>query len=132
MQELTVTTSAPREMVDISEAVQRAVDQSGLVDGICYLFVPHTTCALTLNENWDPHVPQDIQWTLDTRTAPAQPEHRHSEGNSPAHLKSSLFGASLFVFIEAGKLQLGRWQGIFLAEFDGPRRRRLWIRCTSG
>jgi secondary thiamine-phosphate synthase enzyme len=126
-----VSTKTSRQFVDITELVQSAVDRSGVREGVCYAFLPHTTAALTLNENWDPAVPSDILHTLETRTAPADPAHEHEEGNSPAHVLSSLVGARLFLLVETGRLVLGSWQGVFLAEFDGPRERRVMIKTVA-
>lgn len=128
---LTVQTQSRTELVDITQRVQDAVLQSGLEDGICTLFIPHTTAGLTLNENWDVDVKHDLLLTLG-EIAPPDQRHRHGEGNSPAHIKTSLLGASGIVMVENGRLQLGSWQGIFLAEFDGPRRRTVWIKCVGG
>jgi secondary thiamine-phosphate synthase enzyme len=91
---------------------------------------PHTTAGVTLNENWDPTVRQDILLTMDDHVAPPDARHRHGEGNSPAHIKATLCGASATVFVVDG--QLGQWQGIYLAEFDGPRRRRVWVKVLAG
>ena len=125
-----VPTQARTELVDITPQVAQAVRQSGITDGICHIFVPHTTAGLTLNENWDPTVRHDILLTLDDSLVPPDPRHRHGEGNSPAHIKATLCGASATVFVSDGQLQLGRWQGIYLAEFDGPRRRRVWMKAV--
>jgi secondary thiamine-phosphate synthase enzyme len=127
---LSVETRSARQFVDLTELVQSAVDRSGVREGVCFLFLPHTTAALTLNENWDPAVPGDILHTLTTRTAPPDPAHRHSEGNSPAHVQSSLVGATVFLLIAEGRLILGSWQGVFLAEFDGPRHRRVMVKVV--
>lgn len=123
---LNVRTSAATELQDITAMVQRAVDETGVHEGVCLLFVPHTTAAVTLNENWDPDVRRDILITVND-LAPPDPRHRHDEGNSPAHIKASLIGVSALVPVSAGRLQLGSWQGIFFAEFDGPRNRRVWV-----
>lgn len=128
---LTVQSSKQSEMVDITRLVQEAVGGSGVQDGICALFVPHTTAGLTFNENWDPSVRRDVLLTLDD-IAPLDPRHQHGEGNSPAHIKASLMGASGIILLADGQLQLGRWQGIYLAEFDGPRRRQVWIQVIRG
>ncbi|MCD6290404.1 MAG: YjbQ family protein [Anaerolineae bacterium] len=130
MERLTITTRSHEEMVDITSAVQEVVSRSGVRDGMCCIFAPHTTAGVTLNENWDPDVRHDLLVSLDDM-APASPQHRHAEGNSPAHVKASLCGSSAIVFIEDGRLQLGRWQGIYLAEFDGPRRRQVWVKVVS-
>lgn len=130
MIKLAVQTKTNSELVDITSHVQGAVDKIGLQDGICAVFVPHTTAGLTLNENWDPDVRSDMLVALGD-VAPPNPRHRHSEGNSPAHIKASLMGASTLVLVESGRLQLGSWQGIYLAEFDGPRRRSVWVSAIA-
>lgn len=129
---ISVKTDSRRQFVDISDFVQAEVTNSGVRNGICLLFLPHTTAGLTLNENWDPCVSGDILLTLDRQTAPPHPEHRHQEGNSPAHIQSSLVGATLFLIIEDAKILLGPWQGIFLTEFDGPRERHVTIKIIAG
>jgi secondary thiamine-phosphate synthase enzyme len=129
---ISVRTNSRRQFVDITDSIQSEVTGSGIPSGICLLFLPHTTAGLTFNENWDPCVPGDILLTLDRQVAPPHPEHRHSEGNSPAHVLSSLIGATLFLIIEEGKILLGPWQGIFLTEFDGPRERRVTIKIIAG
>lgn len=131
MHSLLVSTSHKTELVDITEIVQDAVRAQGYDDGVLTLFCPHTTAGLTLNENWDPDVQTDVLLTLDERIAPPDPRHRHGEGNSPAHVKTSLFGSSQAVLVEGGQLLLGQWQGIYLAEFDGPRRRKVWLKFTG-
>ncbi len=128
MQQITVSTNRTTELVDITVSVQAALGDMGATDGVLYLFCPHTTAGLTLNENWDPDVKHDVLLTVDGHIAPADSRHRHGEGNSPAHIKTSLFGSHTLVFVEDGKLQLGRWQGLYLAEFDGPRRRQVWLK----
>jgi secondary thiamine-phosphate synthase enzyme len=128
---LTIQTNTKTELVDITSHVQSAVDECGLQVGACAVFVPHTTAGVTLNENWDPDVKSDILLTLD-EMAPAHPRHQHGEGNSPAHIRASLMGASALVLVEGGRLQLGSWQGIYLAEFDGPRRRNVWVTTLAG
>ena len=132
MIELDVATRAKTELVDITARVAQAVHGSGIADGLCHIFVPHTTAGVTLNENWDPAVRQDMLLTLDDHVVPPEPRHRHGEGNSPAHIKATLCGASAVVFVSDGQLQLGSWQGIYLAEFDGPRRRRVWLKVVEG
>lgn len=129
---LDVSTHARTELVDITAQVAQAVRQSTISDGVCHVFVPHTTAGVTLNENWDPTVRQDILLTMDDHLVPPDPRHRHGEGNSPAHIKATLCGASATVIVSDGQLQLGRWQGIYLAEFDGPRRRRVWVKVMAG
>lgn len=128
MHTITISTNDKTELLDITERVQSALREMGGTDGVLYLFCPHTTAGLTLNENWDPDVERDILLTVDGHIAPADSRHRHGEGNSPAHIKTALFGSNTLIFVENGRLQLGRWQGVFLAEFDGPRRRNVWLK----
>ena len=131
MQQLTVSTSRKTELADITRKVQAIVTEMSATDGVLYLFCPHTTAGLTLNENWDADVQHDMLLTIDGHIVPPDSRHRHAEGNSPAHIKASLFGSSIFVFVEKGQLQLGQWQGIYLAEFDGPRRRQVWLKFAG-
>lgn len=128
--QIEIQTSSKVDLVDITGDVQRALDETGVAEGICFLFCPHTTAGLVLNENWDPTVETDVAMVLD-RMVPEGLPYRHSEGNSPGHVKSVLVGADHFVFIQKHKLQLGTWQGIFFAEFDGPRRRKVWIKVNG-
>lgn len=125
-----VKTSSKTDLIDITRPVQEVVQKSGVRDGVCFIYVPHTTAAVTINENADPSVPQDILMAL-SRIVPAQDRYQHGEGNSPAHIKASLLGASQVVFVESGKLALGTWQGIFLCEFDGPRNRMIRIKVIQ-
>ncbi|MCD4685733.1 MAG: secondary thiamine-phosphate synthase enzyme YjbQ [Anaerolineae bacterium] len=125
---LTVPTHHTTEMIDITARVQSALADLDAVDGVLYLFCPHTTAGLTLNENWDPDVQRDMLLTVDGDIAPSDTRHRHGEGNSPAHIKTSLFGSNTLVFVEGARLKLGRWQGLYLAEFDGPRQRQVWLK----
>jgi len=129
---LDVPTHSRTELVDITSQVAHVVRQAGIGEGVCHIFVPHTTAGVTLNENWDATMRQDMLLTLDDHVAPPDARHRHSEGNSPAHIKATLCGASATVFVDDGQLQLGQWQGIYLAEFDGPRRRRVWVKVMAG
>jgi len=131
MEQIEVSTRGRQAFHDITAEVQAVVSRSGVQDGLCFVFCPHTTAGLTLNENWDPNVQHDIGVGLDA-ISPRRPEYQHGEGNSPAHLKSSLVGASQFVPITGGKLVLGTWQGIYLAEFDGPRRRKAIVKVMAG
>jgi secondary thiamine-phosphate synthase enzyme len=130
MIELQVATRGRQEFHDITDQVQGAVRESGVQSGLCCLFCPHTTAGLTLNENWDANVLHDLGLGFD-HMVPRQPGFRHGEGNSPAHIKSSLVGASQVLFVEEGRLVLGSWQGIYLAEFDGPRRRRVLVKVIG-
>jgi secondary thiamine-phosphate synthase enzyme len=131
MEQIDVSTRGHQAFHDITAEVQAAVNRSGVEEGVCFVFCPHTTAGLTLNENWDASVQHDIGIGLDA-ISPQRPEYRHGEGNSPAHLKSSLMGASQTVLVAGGKLVLGTWQGIYLAEFDGPRRRKVLIKVVEG
>lgn len=121
---LTVNTKDHSEMIDITSLVDQEVKKSGIDDGVCMLFVPHTTAGITINESADPGVRLDIQTVLD-KLVPWEGSYRHLEGNSAAHIKSSIIGSSVMIIIESGRLKLGTWQGIFFCEFDGPRSRRL-------
>jgi len=123
---LTVKTKSRTELIDITSDVQNTVRSSSIADGLCMLYVPHTTAAVTINESADPSVKDDILMILN-EIVPWKAKYRHLEGNSPAHVKSTLVGASELVAIENGRLVLGTWQGIFFCEFDGPRTRKLHI-----
>jgi secondary thiamine-phosphate synthase enzyme len=123
---LSVKTNAQTEMVDVTRLVQHQVTDSRMDSGLCMVFVPHTTAAVTINESADPAVRQDILMVLN-KIVPWQEAYRHMEGNSPAHLKSSIIGASVTIAVENSQLVLGTWQGIFFCEFDGPRTRKLDI-----
>jgi len=131
MEQIEVSTRGRQAFHDITAQVQDVVGRSGVQEGLCLVFCPHTTAGVTLNENWDPTVQHDIGIGLDV-ISPPRPEYRHGEGNSPAHLKSSLVGASQFVPVTGGTLALGRWQGVYLAEFDGPRRRKVLVKVMAG
>ncbi len=122
-----VVTRQHSQMVDITAEVQRVVQESGVDEGAALVYCPHTTAGLTLNENADPSVCQDILETLE-RLVPWRAAYRHTEGNAAAHVKSSLVGHSLLIPVEGGRLVLGTWQGIFLCEFDGPRTRRVVVK----
>jgi len=121
-----VRTLQREQMVDITQAVADAIAQSGATDGVATVFCPHTTAAVTINENADPDVQRDILTFL-ARMIPREAGFRHVEGNSDSHIKSVLTGPSTQVIVENGRLRLGTWQGIYLCEFDGPRTREVWI-----
>ncbi len=127
MKTIAVKTKAQTEMIDITAEVQGAIKASKFKNGLCMLYVPHTTAAITINESADPSVRKDILMVLN-QMVPWQADYRHMEGNSPAHVKSSLMGAAEIVAVENGRLVLGTWQGIFFCEFDGPRTRKLNIK----
>ena len=119
-----VSTGTRMEFVDITSLVQKAVGNSDIRDGVCYVYNPHTTAGLTINEGADPAVQNDIIGVL-KRVIPNDYPYKHMEGNSPAHIMASLMGSSVTVFVENGRLDLGTWQKIFFCEFDGPRSRKV-------
>lgn len=124
-----VVTTASECFIDVTERVAEAIRESGVVDGLCVVFCPHTTAGMTINENADPDVVRDMLLGLD-RAYPDRPEFRHAEGNSAAHLKASAVGSSVTVIVSAGRPVLGTWQGIYLCEFDGPRSRHVLVSVT--
>ena len=126
MKEIAVQTHSRCEMIDITTAVQKVAYDEKIESGIGLVYTPHTTAAVTINENADPDVPRDILEALDS-AVPLSANYRHAEGNSAAHVKSSLVGASEMVIIENGRLVMGTWQSIFFCEFDGPRTRKVYI-----
>jgi secondary thiamine-phosphate synthase enzyme len=130
MKQIQVHTRDRQGLYDITSQLQGLVQDSGVGDGVCYVFCPHTTAGLTLNENWDPDVRHDIGLALDD-ISPDRADFRHGEGNSAAHVKSSLVGANQFLLIENGRLALGQWQGAYLVEFDGPRSRKVWVKIIE-
>src|SRR5690348_18286685 len=130
MQTLTVKTDRRTQLLDVTSQVQKAVSAANISSGICYLYVPHTTAGLAINECADPDVARDIEGTLD-RLIPKTGPYRHSEGNSDSHVKSALVGGSQSVFVEDGRLVLGRWQGIFMCELASPRERRLHVKIVG-
>ena len=129
MKQFTVRTGARSEMIDITGRIRALLKESKIRSGICYVFIPHTTAAVTINENADPDVPRDILMELD-KIVPLNDRYRHGEGNSAAHIKSSIVGASEMIFIDDGELVLGTWQSVFFCEFDGPRTRKVIVRLT--
>ncbi|MEK7850589.1 MAG: secondary thiamine-phosphate synthase enzyme YjbQ [Deltaproteobacteria bacterium] len=130
MKQLNIKTSQQVEMVDITGDVRKVVRDSGAARGVCYVYVPHTSAGVTINENTDPHVKEDILNQL-SKLAPQKGEYKHGEGNSAAHIKASIVGPSEVVFVESGKLVLGAWQSIFLCEFDGPRSRNVLVKIVK-
>lgn len=130
MKQLNIETKKRVEMADITAEVSKVVKESGILRGICFVYVPHTTAAVTINENADPDVPRDILDKLD-ELVPADAGYRHREGNSDAHIKSSLIGSHVAVMVENSTLVLGTWQSIFFCEFDGPRRRNVIVKLIS-
>jgi secondary thiamine-phosphate synthase enzyme len=128
-QTFSVKSSKQTELIDITRPVQEAVQKAGVKEGLCVIFTPHTTAAVTINENADPSVPRDILMELN-KIVPFEDRYQHTEGNSSAHIKSSLIGCSQTLFIESGRLLLGTWQGIFFCEFDGPRDRQVYVKVV--
>jgi len=126
MKIIAVKSNSSEELIDITGQVMAAVNESGASEGLCCIYTPHTTAAVTINENADPSVKRDILAGLKSLGL-ENVHYHHGEGNSAAHIKSSLVGASELVIIENGKLQLGTWQGIYLCEFDGPRSRKVYV-----
>ncbi|PMQ01928.1 MAG: hypothetical protein CBR30_02750 [Dictyoglomus sp. NZ13-RE01] len=124
--EFTVSTNAKSALVDITSKVEECILKSNVRNGVCYIFVPHTTAGVIINENYDPSVSKDILQVLE-KLVPWIGNYAHIEGNSAAHIRSSILGNTTFVLIQDGRMKLGTWQGIFLAEFDGPRTRRVWV-----
>ena len=127
---LKLQTRSPQEMVDITHHIRVAIQESNVINGVCYIYCPHTTGAITINENTDPEVKIDVIEGLE-RIIPVDAKYRHREGNSAAHIKSSLVGPSEFILVAQGKPVLGTWQGIFFCEFDGPRNRKVLIKIIS-
>ena len=119
------------EFLDVTVEIESLVKKSAISEGICILFVPHTTAGITINENADPSVKNDMRLKIN-KMVPCVENYSHSEGNSDAHIKSSLFGYSLNLIISSGKLALGNWQGIYFCEFDGPRNRNLYVKFMAG
>ena len=126
-----IETHARVEFKDITNLVQKAVTESGVQSGVCYVFVPHTTAAILINENDDPALRKDLDAFLKI-LAPLDGSYHHNDGNCDAHLKAALIGSSKSLLVEGGRLVLGRWQGVFFCEFDGPRRRELKIKTVAG
>ena len=126
IKEIKVKTNRQVEFVKITSQIQHVVDASGVKDGICHVFVPHTTAGITINEGADPDVVRDIIMELN-KIVPFEDHYAHMEGNSAAHIKATLVGSSVNVLVQNGKLMLGTWQSIFFCEFDGPRTRKVWV-----
>jgi secondary thiamine-phosphate synthase enzyme len=124
---ISVKTTARSEMVDITTSVQKEIARAGASDGVCVVYVPHTTAGITINEGADPSVCRDIIEKLN-ELAPPNAGYRHMEGNADSHIKASLMGSSVSVIIESGRLLLGTWQKIFFCEFDGPRNRKVHLK----
>ena len=131
MKKLDVRTNRATEFVVIHAEVEKIINEMGVKNGICLIFCPHTTAGITINENADPDVSRDIQMELNKVVPLRDPDYRHMEGNSAAHIKSSMMGCSAQVPIENGRLCLGTWQGIYFCEFDGPRQRKVWVQVIE-
>lgn len=127
---LKISTGLETELIDITSLIQKVVKDSKVKDGICYVFVPHTTAGIIINENADPSVKRDFLVELN-KMVPDREYFTHAEGNSCAHIKANLVGQSETIFIEDGSLALGTWQGIFFCEFDGPREREVWVKILE-
>lgn len=127
IKELPIKSRTRTEFIDITEYVQKVISELNVKNGVCYLYVPHTTAAITINEGADPSVRKDIEELL-IKLVPFNGGYHHTEGNSAAHIKASLIGFSEFIFVEDGKLRLGTWQTIYFCEFDGPRNRKVSLK----
>jgi secondary thiamine-phosphate synthase enzyme len=130
MKTLEIQTRSREELIDITSKIEQVVNASSITEGICCIYVPHTTAGVTINENADPSVKRDILMAM-RKTIPDTWGFTHAEGNSPAHVKSSLVGPSLSIIIDNGKLALGTWQGVIFCEFDGPRKRKVFMQFVS-
>ncbi|MBM3706170.1 MAG: YjbQ family protein [Actinobacteria bacterium] len=130
LEAININSSRRIEMINITPVIETSVKKSGIKNGICFLHIPHTTAALTINENADPDVPYDIIKKIE-RLIPKQDNYTHSEGNSDAHIKSSFFGPTINLMIDNGKIILGLWQCVYFCEFDGPRSRKLFIKIIK-
>ncbi|MCM8804196.1 MAG: secondary thiamine-phosphate synthase enzyme YjbQ [Candidatus Omnitrophica bacterium] len=130
MEKIDIQTRKRIDFIEITNQIEQIVKNKNIKSGLCFIFVPHTTCGLTINENADPSVRKDIIEKL-SQLIPENGNYSHTEGNADSHIKSSIIGHSLTVFIENNSLQLGTWQGIYLCEFDGPRTRQVWLKIIS-
>jgi secondary thiamine-phosphate synthase enzyme len=131
MESLEIRTRQRSELVDITDQVRKAVKRNGLSQGLCVVYCPHTTAAVTINENADPDVAYDILAWLNRAVPQRQADFRHGEGNSDSHIKSSLVGSSVTLIVDQGDLVLGRWQGVYFCEFDGPRTRSVHVQTLT-
>lgn len=127
---INVKSRARTEFIDITEKIQEVIKEENVREGVCYIYVPHTTAGITINEGADPSVQRDIISTLN-RLIPFEGDYHHREANADAHIKSTLVGVSQVVFIESGRLSLGTWQAIYFCEFDGPRHRRVHLKILA-
>ena len=131
LERIAVKTRSSCDFIDITADIKELIDKSGVIDGICVVFVTHTTAGVTINENADPDVTRDILCGLE-KMVPNRGDYRHAEGNSPAHIKTSMVGPSLTMIIEGGAPILGTWQSVFFCEFDGPRTRSVCVKIIEG
>ena len=131
IKEISVPTHKHTEMIDITGKVKEAVSSTGISEGICIVYTPHTTSAITINEGADPDVTRDIIMELEKAVPWRDADYRHGEGNSAAHIKSSMFGASEMLLIEGGRIIFGTWQSVYFCEFDGPRNRRVYVKVMG-
>jgi len=130
MRIIEVKTQTKEELIDITARIQEEISASGIKNGLCLVYIPHTTAGVTVNENADPSVKEDLLMTM-KKIVPESLPFKHLEGNSPAHVKASLVGSSINLIVEEGRLSLGTWQGVFFCEFDGPRKRKVFIKTSS-
>lgn len=130
MERFGVSSTQQTQIIDITSHLQSIVTASGIQEGLCHVFIPHTTAGITINENADPDVKADILMEVN-KIIPFRDNYQHMEGNSAAHIKASLFGFSETIVIENGRIQLGTWQGVFFCEFDGPRSRKVWVKLIK-
>lgn len=130
MKTLRIKTSRRMQLVDITREIEQAVREAKVQAGVCYVYVPHTTAGIAINEHADPDVASDVEEIFD-RVVPQRGPYRHAEGNTDSHMKAILTGTSQTVLVEGGRLALGTWQGIFLCEFDGPRQRSVYVKIVA-
>lgn len=130
LEKIKVSTNRQCQLVDVTKEIQKVIDKHQIKEGILHLFCPHTTAAITVNENYDPSVQTDISETL-SKLIPHHSGYAHTEGNADAHIKSAIVGSSRTLFIENSKIAFGTWQGIYLCEFDGPRTREIWVKIIA-
>jgi secondary thiamine-phosphate synthase enzyme len=129
MEILEVKTARRTQLVDVTDRVRRTVESAGVLSGICYVYVPHTTAGMMINEHFDPDVATDLEGVFE-KLVPRAGLYKHTEGNTDSHAKAALTGTSAVILVEQRKLMLGRWQGIFFCEFDGPRERKMWVKVV--
>lgn len=130
VEKIKVSSNKRCQLIDITPEIKKIIEKEKLKNGIVHIYCPHTTAGITINENYDPTVKDDIVETLG-KLIPYHSAYSHTEGNADAHIKASIVGSLVSVFVENGKLQLGTWQGIFFCEFDGPRTREVWLKFTK-